>query len=500
MASDSEKDVDGPLCPVSECGLAVDVVIKTSDAKYFGAHLQNLENYAHGFPPVSFGKRKRTNFLEVEEDSEVVSLMLHFVHNLPQPDLRKIEMDILVRLAEAVEKYLMYSVMNTCRIVMEMRVREDPLGVLAYALKHNHHDVADSAAPEALCMQWKEIRRRLSAAGVVVWGEYREAFLILFREYPNQDVEHPQYPRACHEDAERWRRSVILQLLGAPRLILDDDWRENEIRNQTRLSTCLFCTEGWRTWIYGLARRAMVLPKFIPDCVLPVDIVVKTSDAKYFGTHLQSLESCAEGFPPSSLGEGGLVNQMDIEEDSELPQPDLRQVPIGVLVRLAEAVEKYLIYSSMSIFRLLMGIRAPEAPLGILAYALKHGYPDVADCAAPHSLGISWKEVRKELGPIGTALWGEYRESFLDVFKGHGGSRSFHDDEPPECEEAKLLYYASDELFSSPERILNKDWRDSEVDDAKYLSKCSTCTGGLKLWLEHALEEVEALPKFSTLL
>ncbi|TFK70748.1 hypothetical protein BDN72DRAFT_522113 [Pluteus cervinus] len=150
--------------------------------------------------------------------------------------------------------------------------------------------------------------------------------------------------------------------------------------------------------------------------MLPVDVVVKTSDAKFFGTHLQNLESYAEGFPPESLAKDKTINHMNIDEDSEVaslmlhlmhrqPQPDLQNIPIRVLVELAEAVEKYLIYSSIGTCRFIMSIRASEAPLLVLAYALKHGYQDVADCAAPHSLGTPLKAVKKELGPTGTALW-----------------------------------------------------------------------------------------------
>ncbi|TFK70765.1 hypothetical protein BDN72DRAFT_896213 [Pluteus cervinus] len=168
MANNGERDV--PACHVPDCGLPIDVVIKTSDAQYFGTHLQNLESHADGFPPASLGKRKRVNHMDIEEDSEVTSLMLHLMHKQPQPDLRQTPISILVRLAEAAEKYLIYSAMNICRVVLNTRTSEAPLGILAYAIKHGYHEVADVAGPLSLGESWNEARNELGPSGVMLWA------------------------------------------------------------------------------------------------------------------------------------------------------------------------------------------------------------------------------------------------------------------------------------------------------------------------------------------
>ena len=66
----------------------------------------------------SLGNSYTMNNMTIEEDSEVLSLMLHFMHKQPQPDLQQVQIGVLVRLAEAAEKYLIYSAMSICRVMI----------------------------------------------------------------------------------------------------------------------------------------------------------------------------------------------------------------------------------------------------------------------------------------------------------------------------------------------------------------------------------------------
>jgi hypothetical protein len=96
--------------------LTVDVVLKSSDGELFGAHQRNLEMYTEGFPIA--GSTVVSDPVSLEETAEVLHLLLRYTHHIRLPRLDKISFVLLVSLAEAVEKYMIYSAMETCRMQM----------------------------------------------------------------------------------------------------------------------------------------------------------------------------------------------------------------------------------------------------------------------------------------------------------------------------------------------------------------------------------------------
>jgi len=54
----------------------------------------------------------------LHEKSDIVSLILRYMHNARQPDLSEVPFRILSALAEAVEKYKIYSAMEVCKVHM----------------------------------------------------------------------------------------------------------------------------------------------------------------------------------------------------------------------------------------------------------------------------------------------------------------------------------------------------------------------------------------------
>ncbi|TFK70764.1 hypothetical protein BDN72DRAFT_818421 [Pluteus cervinus] len=263
---DVEEEPDVPSCHVPDCTLPIDVVIKTSDAKYFGTHLQNLESYGEGFPPASLGKRKRVNYMDIEEDSDVLSLMLDFMHKQPQPDLQQLQIKVLVRLAEAAEKYLIYSAISICRVMIGNRIPEAPLEILGYAIKHNYHNIANKAAPLSLESSWNDARRELGASGLILWAEYREYFHSLFRGrlYPVQFHPPFQYaPRLCSEyDIQV---NVLNRLFKSPGTVLSEGWKDQQMASvdlEHDMEPCSDCEEGLRLWLQNLVDAAELFPKF----------------------------------------------------------------------------------------------------------------------------------------------------------------------------------------------------------------------------------------------
>lgn len=80
--------------------------------------MRNLELYSGRFP-AEFLLPEDRRVIKVEENSTVLSLLLRYMHLCTQPDPKAIPFSILEQLANAVEKYLIYSAMAICKLRME---------------------------------------------------------------------------------------------------------------------------------------------------------------------------------------------------------------------------------------------------------------------------------------------------------------------------------------------------------------------------------------------
>lgn len=99
----------------NECKLPTDVLLRSSDGREFGAHTHNLEVFSNSaFLLAEHTVRPMTEVVQLSETSEVLSLLLKFMHHKQQPDCSKIDFAILLGLAEAVDKYGVYSASELC--------------------------------------------------------------------------------------------------------------------------------------------------------------------------------------------------------------------------------------------------------------------------------------------------------------------------------------------------------------------------------------------------
>ena len=94
-----------------------DIEIRSSDKHRFNVYRKDLEAYSEGFvgPPGTNGKRE---VVELPETSEVLELLLQFMRKQRQPDIKEVPFHVLAGLAEAAEKYEVYSAMQPCHIYM----------------------------------------------------------------------------------------------------------------------------------------------------------------------------------------------------------------------------------------------------------------------------------------------------------------------------------------------------------------------------------------------
>ncbi|THU82841.1 hypothetical protein K435DRAFT_807969 [Dendrothele bispora CBS 962.96] len=160
------------VCEASDdCSLSVDIVLRSSDGVRIGTHRSNLSAYSKGLlptaptapsqsdsnnPPNSSNLTDESQDVVLPEDSEVIQLLLKFMHYQPQPDLRLIGLNLLLRFANAAEKYHVYSATRVCYIVIEMSMKEQPFDVFRYASTWGYVGLQEEAA-NINHVEWRDL-------------------------------------------------------------------------------------------------------------------------------------------------------------------------------------------------------------------------------------------------------------------------------------------------------------------------------------------------------
>ncbi|KAF7305485.1 Zn(2)-C6 fungal-type domain-containing protein [Mycena chlorophos] len=166
-------------------------------------------------------------------------------------------------------------------------------------------------------------------------------------------------------------------------------------------------------------------------CTLEVDIAIQSSDKRMLGAHSRNIEL----YSPVLFGQRleferrvhGLTIWIAPESADVLmlllwylhadrKQPRLDILPFDKLAAFAYAAEGYSIYSAMEVCRMCMRRFVSKHPLGVLAYALEHGYRDLVDEAAPLTVCMGLGEVEKALSLVPEAFtcWVKYREPLVE--------------------------------------------------------------------------------------
>jgi hypothetical protein len=106
-----------PYKVIADCPLQTDLVLVSSDGRRFGTHSKNLGEFTGGFP-LHIGPANGEEVQMPDLDSIALPLFLQYVHHHRQPDLSNVPFTTLGQLAEAVEKYDVYSATEICKLQM----------------------------------------------------------------------------------------------------------------------------------------------------------------------------------------------------------------------------------------------------------------------------------------------------------------------------------------------------------------------------------------------
>ncbi|KAG6887764.1 hypothetical protein C0992_010834 [Termitomyces sp. T32_za158] len=93
-----------------------DVVFQSSDNVLFHIHRKNLEVHAAGFPPAEISTEKK--IVSLSEDAWTLENLFPYIYPVRYPDINALSFEDLSKLAEAAEKYQVFSVMHICKLRM----------------------------------------------------------------------------------------------------------------------------------------------------------------------------------------------------------------------------------------------------------------------------------------------------------------------------------------------------------------------------------------------
>ncbi|KAJ7431928.1 hypothetical protein B0H11DRAFT_824682 [Mycena galericulata] len=128
-----------------------DITIQSSDGVLFKVHRKNLEVHSVVFAGAETATLPENGdeIARLSETSEVLDLLFQFMYPQLQPDLQTLEFSVMDDLAEAAEKYMVFSALTLCRMKMKYSIPKHALEILNFAVKHGH-DFADEAARQSI--------------------------------------------------------------------------------------------------------------------------------------------------------------------------------------------------------------------------------------------------------------------------------------------------------------------------------------------------------------
>ncbi|KAG6916790.1 hypothetical protein DXG01_005313 [Tephrocybe rancida] len=146
--------------------LDADVVFKSSDNVLFHIHRKNLETHAGAFPPAEIETREE--IVPLIEDASTLENLFQYVYPQRLPEIESYPFDDLYKLAEAAEKYEIFSVMSACKSRLKQFIDTHPNQLFKYAARHDYSDITSITAPLLMDIPLEELVTTLLPLHLVI--------------------------------------------------------------------------------------------------------------------------------------------------------------------------------------------------------------------------------------------------------------------------------------------------------------------------------------------
>ncbi|KAJ6491919.1 hypothetical protein C8R45DRAFT_989920 [Mycena sanguinolenta] len=236
-----------------------DVVFQSCDGILFGIHRPNLQTNTEGFPPPEISTKGE--IVPLSESASTFELLFQFIYPRRHPALDEIAFVDLAALAEAAEKYQVFSAMNICRIRMRDVLPDHAPAVLTYAAKHDYPFLVSEASSYAFDMPLAEVVAVLPPYLILPWVKYvdrwtailHDAIAVLQLTHHNSS----QYAQCSFWKAER---PAIAQHFGHS---LNSLRRLDIIFGSTGTKLAPCCAQAKNVWRAEIEAAIQKIPPFI---------------------------------------------------------------------------------------------------------------------------------------------------------------------------------------------------------------------------------------------
>ncbi|KAJ7073013.1 hypothetical protein C8F01DRAFT_1045859 [Mycena amicta] len=162
-----------------------DLTILSADNVVFKVHQNNLKVHSEVFANmVNTATKAPEEAVHLSETSDVLEILFQYMYCQPQPELDGVAFDVSTQIAEAAEKYLVYSALPALRQKMSkhIRVDEHALEVLSFALRHDLKALANEAVPKSLGFPLKDALAVMSPESFIKWALFHDKWHTKARE------------------------------------------------------------------------------------------------------------------------------------------------------------------------------------------------------------------------------------------------------------------------------------------------------------------------------
>ncbi|KAJ7583787.1 hypothetical protein C8J56DRAFT_951800 [Mycena floridula] len=162
-----------------------DIQLQSCDGVLFRVHKLNLSMHSPVFLDAGTTSASESpETVVLTETSAVLEIMLQYMYLNPQPRLSDLEFTTMSALAEAVEKYSIFSALGACSQRMREFIPSHPVEVLQYSVLHKYNNITNECGPHTIHMSAPLLLDRLPLELYSAWLDYRQQWNdLMVKEY-----------------------------------------------------------------------------------------------------------------------------------------------------------------------------------------------------------------------------------------------------------------------------------------------------------------------------
>ncbi|KAJ8091031.1 hypothetical protein AAF712_011086 [Marasmius tenuissimus] len=183
----------------ARCSLPVDLIIKSSDGEYIGAHTQNLilTRELPGVQTGFVGRRRARKMAILPETAAIIRILLSFSHDneIETPDIAAMSIDELTSLTEAAKRYDNQSALAACTKILGIAAKRSPqdaIKVLVSKVSASDSQGIDEVARQTVSVPIKVAMDCFGqhCDGFRIWLRYQQTWLEATEKYQAAVAQH----------------------------------------------------------------------------------------------------------------------------------------------------------------------------------------------------------------------------------------------------------------------------------------------------------------------